>query len=106
VLRIVVIDAEHVCFAADLAVFHVPLPAPGTGIDGGTVPLSAASALKTRIHIEVGVMSLLIFVQENTSVPFRPTTDCQQHNYLLISIVSAVVVALAWLVWKRRRSVA
>ena len=38
-------DAQHVGFAADLAIFDVFLLAPAAGVDGGLVPFAAAGAL-------------------------------------------------------------
>jgi hypothetical protein len=48
--RDVILHAEHVRLAADLAVFHVPLPASRGFVDGSLVPLSAGCALKTGLH--------------------------------------------------------
>jgi hypothetical protein len=48
--RVVVIDVQHIRFAADLAVFHVALSASGGFVDRGRVPLSAGGALEAGFH--------------------------------------------------------
>src|ERR1700722_13318327 len=48
--RRVVLHAQYVRLAADLAVFNVTLAAPSGFIDRGRVPFSAGRALETGFH--------------------------------------------------------
>lgn len=48
--RRIVLDAQNVRLAADLAVFDVALPLPGRLVDGSGVPFSAGGALETGFH--------------------------------------------------------
>jgi hypothetical protein len=50
--RDIILNLQNVGLAADLAIFHVALPAPGTRVHGGGVPLAAACALKASVHFE------------------------------------------------------
>ena len=47
---IVVFDAQHVRFAADLAVFYVALTAASGFVDGSDVPFPARRALEAGFH--------------------------------------------------------
>ena len=47
---IVILDAQNIRLAADLAVFDVALALPGGLVNCGDVPLSAGSALETGVH--------------------------------------------------------
>lgn len=48
--RSVVLDAQDIRLAADLAIFHVALPAPSRLVDRSGVPFSAGSALESGFH--------------------------------------------------------
>ena len=48
--RVVVLDAQHIGLAADLAVFYVALSASGRLVDRGGVPFSAGGALESGFH--------------------------------------------------------
>jgi hypothetical protein len=48
--RRVVLHAQDVGLAADLAVFHVTLAPPGGFIDRGRIPFSAGRALEAGFH--------------------------------------------------------
>jgi len=47
---IVVLDPQHVRFAAYLAIFHIALPVPGRFIHGGRVPLATSRTLEAGFH--------------------------------------------------------
>jgi hypothetical protein len=46
----VVTNLKHIGLAADLAILHVALRAPGGFVNGRFVPLAATGALKTCFH--------------------------------------------------------
>lgn len=48
--RSVVLDAQNIGFAANLAIFDVRLPAPRRLVDRGNIPLPAGGALETGFH--------------------------------------------------------
>src|SRR5690242_2902483 len=49
--RVVILHAQHIRLAANLAVFHVTLPPPCGFVDRSSVPLSARGTLKAGVHL-------------------------------------------------------
>jgi len=58
--RIIVLHAQNVRFAADLAILDIALAASGGLIDGSGIPFAAGGALEPRFHEE----SLAVIVIE------------------------------------------
>ena len=50
--RVVVLHAQNVRLAADLAIFDIALVASGGLVDRGGIPFSAGRALETRFHLQ------------------------------------------------------
>jgi hypothetical protein len=48
--RRIILNPQHIRFAADLAIFDIALPPSRKLIDAGTVPLAASRTLKTSFH--------------------------------------------------------